>query len=167
LKHPRWRENFLQGRPTFLMDHPGSLFLAWLRNQLLTSTDRRPDLILFLQTLYESWSHPVLKCDQSLYHSQNIGHVFNLFGQLTQVYRSFRFVIIKTLYPIRIDSTRIYIRSYYCYTPSLFSYMFDQENKEPKLFVFCKSQLYKSYVRGLITPWYIGMAPTISRVVWT
>ena len=28
-----------------------------------------------------------------------------MFRQLTQVYKSFRFVIIKTIYPIRIDST--------------------------------------------------------------
>ena len=47
-----------------------------------------------------------LNAISQLQHSQNIGHVFNLFGQLTQVYKLFRFVIIKILYPISIDSTR-------------------------------------------------------------
>ena len=48
-------------------------------------------------------SQPVLTCNQSA--QSTIRPVCNLFGQHTQVYSSFRFVIIKTLYSIRIDST--------------------------------------------------------------
>ena len=57
-------------------------------------------------TVYWSCSQPVLTCNQlTIAQSIYVGPVFNLFGQLTQVNNSFVFVIIKTLYPTRIDST--------------------------------------------------------------
>ena len=51
-------------------------------------------------------SPPVLKCKQlTVAQSIYIGSVFNLFGQRTQVNNSFVFVIIKTLYHIRMIPT--------------------------------------------------------------